>query len=519
MKQYWLMFFVATIALLTSCEEDLLVKTNPNSVTTGSYYNKPEHAVAAVNATYSCLQKFGVFNRYYTYTNVARSDQGIFTEYQVGLPEVNGLEDFTVTGDIQAVKENWRDPYTGVYKANLALENIEGIEMDEDLKNRCMGEAYFLRAVFNFHLINYFGEEIPLYTKVPISGDDFYPTSAEKGVIYDQIIEDLKLAKDLLPLVDTYRGTDNMGRASKGAATSLLGKVYLYTKQYALASAEFKTVINQEVGTYALIDNYRQNSDEFNEHNEESIFEVGYMFGAGIDVWNIGGENELASESQMIQQGSSMFRGNGMLWWNMAASEKTYNEFEEGDPRLYATLWCPGGAIYYDTDKDLNIVEKTYEQYSGSFPQKYSWRKLGSDYANKAQEDAELNIRVIRYADVLLMYAEAQIELDKFTEAETYINMVRERANKPTPQYIGGGTIPTVSVLMQNEGWSNDKAGWTKALRHERFVELAGESHRFNDIVRWDIGSEVLISGYKYVLPIPQAELDANSNLKPNTSN
>lgn len=501
------------------CEDDILEKTNPNEPGMDEFYNNPDEAELAINSVYSALQFFGVYNRYWGYSQGARSDESDFTDYVVGLPEVQGLDDFTMTSSVVAVHEIWRDNYKGLLKANMVLEHIPGIVFtNEDQKNRILGEAYFLRGLYHFILIKNFSEEIPMYDKVPASGEDFYPSPAAPGDIYKLIEADFAMAKDLLPNVDSYRGTAHIGKASKGAATAFLGTALLFQEKYQEAADEFSEIISGATGSYELISQFRENHNNVNENNLESIFEVQYELTAG-DVWNISGENENASEGQIIEQGQTMVRDAGNMWWNMAPSDVIIAEFETSDPRYYKTFWCPGGDTYEDNGAHL-----TYEQYSGASAPYLGWRKWCRDYATPDNE-SDVNVRVMRLADVYLMYAECLIEGATGTEgtAEEAINAVRSRArNIPGAEnYPLTGVLPTVEELIAAAPIINGREinNLRAALRHERMVELAGEGKRWDDIVRWGIGTEVCGQFFKPWLPIYQGDLDTNPNLKPNSSN
>lgn len=511
---------LATVMLFTTaCEDDILEKSNPNQPGLDEFYKTPEDAEKAINAAYSSLQFLGVFNRYWNYSLSARSDESDFTFKVVGLPEVKGLDDFTMTANVNAVHETWRDNYMGILKANMVLLHVPGIDFADQAQNdRILGEAYFLRALYHLNLIRNFGEEIPMYNKVPGETEDFFPASQAPGVIFDFIEEDLLMASSLLPNVETYRGTDMLGKISKGAATSFLGKVYLLREKYQEAADQLAEVINGQCGHYELMERFRDNHDNTNENNLESIFEVQYKITGG-DVWNVIWENENASEGQIIEQGQTMIDGTGGSWWNMKPSQVMIDEFETSDPRYYKTFWCPGGDTYNESGADM-----TYEQYINSdLVGELGWRKWGKDYSTTSVE-SDVNVRVMRLADVYLMYAECLIEgATGAGTPEQYINMVRDRArNIPDAgNYALSGTLPTVEELMAAAPTINGRVinNIEAALRHERMIELAGEGKRWDDILRWGIGQEVRGSIFKEWLPIYQGDLDTNPNLKPNSSN
>ncbi len=542
---YKIIFLIFAIFLFISgCTKDLLEQTTPNDPVLSEFYKTPEEAILGINAAYSALQFFGVYNRYWNYVNSGRSDESVFTDKQAGLPEVDGLDDFTMLGVVPAVHETWRDNYKGVLKANLVLEGVPGIEFsDENLKNRILGEAYFLRALFHFNLITNFSEEIPMYTKVPKVNADFFPFPEEPGAIYDQIEADLNLAKGLLPNVETYRGTNDLGRISKGTAVTFLGKVYLFRGKYQQAANELYELINGSCGHYELVRRLRDNSDATYdsvagygtidgpsvENNLESIFEVQYKLSPeGQDVWNISGENQNASEAQIIEQEMTMIDGTGGMWWNQKPTPKMLAEFEINpvdstviDPRYYKTFWCPGGDKYKIGRRLL-----TYNQYISSARNgQIGWRKWCRDYETSSWE-SDVNVRIFRLADVYLMYAECLIEGASPVGSEGpeyYIDLVRDRArNEPdAPNYNLTAQLPTVAQLLQDKPVINGITldNLRDILRHERMVELAFEGKRWQDILRWNLGTEIFGSQFKPWLPIYTTDLQVNPNLKPNSSN
>jgi tetratricopeptide (TPR) repeat protein len=522
MKNY--IFILGLVAFLTnSCKKDFLEKASPNNLTTGNYYTKPEHALQAINAAYSALQRQGGYNRMSIHAYIVRSDEGVFTQYQIGAPALNGLDDYTVTSGTECVHDLWEDNYKGVLMSNIALEKIPTIEMDTNIRNRCLGEAYFLRALYHFQLMLYFGEEIPINTASPKKPADLTPKSAEIGAGYAQVIEDFKKAKALLPKVDKYRGTDDLGRASMGSATAYLGKALLFQKKYQEAADQFEELIDQKCGTYTLNPSFRDNFDERKENNIESIFEVQFKLSGGNGFGDI--DLPTGSESQLIEGECTMVRGVGKSNWNAMPNQDILTEWEPGDTRFYQTFWTAGGNKF----KDLDGTAKTYEQYvPAEFKGLSFFRKWCRDWSRAEDSfDSDVNVRIMRYADVLLMYAECLIEGATSTTGETpekYINMVRTRANKDTSTdfYPSGGNIPTVEELIATaptiRGVKIDNM--RAALRHERFVELCFEFKRWDDIWRWGIEAQALAGrNYKRLLPIYQGDLDSNPNLKPNGSN
>jgi tetratricopeptide (TPR) repeat protein len=521
-------YFIITCLLFvfSSCSDDFLYKNNLNAIATGTYYINAEEATAAVNACYSAFQR-RASSQWMEHIYAVRAGENEFTVNVVGAPEFIGLDNFTISSSATSVQMMWSDLYKGVMYCNAAIDRIPGVTMDESLKNRLLGEAYFMRGMYHFQLMLYYGEAIPIINGTPKTTDEIYPGPAGPGVGYESIIADFTKAKELLPIVDTYMGTENMGRATKGAATAYLGKALLFKKRYAEAAAEFKEVIDQQVGTYALVPNYRDNHTADNENNEESLFEVQYTYIPGASWWNLDGDG--GNETNMIEREGTMVRHKTEeYWWNSMPTLKMAAEYEAGDPRKYQSLWCPGG------DKFNNILKigdpdnwQTYEECTpaANVGQVFLRKWCGDKSSIERGYESDINIRLMRYADVLLMYAECLIEDGSIGgDPATYIDMVRDRARADiNTDFFGadGGTLPTVAQLLAAPPTINGVTlnNMRAILRHERQVELAFEFKRWDDIVRWDIGADVLPAGYKYVLPIAQSELDANPNMVGNAAN
>ncbi len=501
------------LLLIVSCDKDLLEMSNPNSMLATSFYQTEEDALVSVNAAYSAIQREGFHGYYFAFTQTIRSDEAQLTSKAVGASELIPIESFSANGDNLTVEVHWRDMWNGVWKSNLAIQEIPAIEFeDQQLKNRLIGEARFLRAFYYFHLVLLFGEEIPLILEPPANSGDYFPFNASEGEVYDQIIEDLQEAEKLLFYKEEL-DTIDLGRATKGAAAAYLGKVYLFRREWEKAATVLKRIIDKEYGTYSLCSNYRDNHTSFRENNEESIFEIQFSIGYG-SVWGYGGDYSWGGESHNRERGMTSI----IQWWNAMPTQKTVDEFEEGDLRKYYSCYVPNGALYQNEDGIWKSYEELYD--TGQ----YGWRKYSDDVSGETT-DSDINIRVMRYADVLLMYAEALIELGTGDPAQ-YINMVRTRANQPTDEFPEGGSVPSVEELITQAPVINGIriSDLTTALRHERFVEFAGESHRWDDIVRWGIASEIITApgfrvGVSEILPFFQGDLDTNPNLKPNAAN
>jgi tetratricopeptide (TPR) repeat protein len=352
-----------------------------------------------------------------------------------------------------------------------------------------MGEAYFLRAHYYFILARYFGD-VPLVTKPLSSDDDLFPARNPVSDIYDLIISDLKNAITLLPQKSTYSQKD-MGRASKGAAYGILAKVYLTLGNY----QEAVNMATQVEGLgYSLNPNYADNFNIENENSQESIFEVQYASDGGYSFWD--NENQASWASPFMGPRGANFVGGG-YGWNQPTQE-FMNQYEDGDARKDITTLYQGCPSFDGKD-----YESSYS-YTG-----YNVRKFLVPLSIvPSYDNSPLNFPVLRYADVLLMKAEALNELGQTSQAETYLNRIRNRA--------GLSNIQT--GLSQND--------FRDAVLKERRLELAFEGQRWFDLIRVENGQYGLDflhsigksnASQKHLLfPVPQIEIDRNPKLTQN---
>ena len=518
---------------ISSCKPDMDL-SNPSEISVETYYKTVAQLEASVIPAYQAIvgKSQGCYARCFYFELLAPGDDYNHTfKWQ---PMYQDSYD-TPASDGMALS-SWKDLYNGVRAANLAIDRINAFTgtIDVNTKNRLLGEAYFLRAFHYMHLCEMFGETVPYIVTPPKSSSDYYPSNATAGQIYALIISDFQKAGDLLPLRSVlYANSANIGRATKGAAQAYLAKAYLYrpilevgkAAEFSKAQAELKKVIDSN--EYSLVANYRDNSNVAGENNAESIFEV--QMHNGPD-W-MGGDQSDSWRWQEI----GMFDGTGGAWWNLAPNKKTYNEFEAGDPRKYMTLWCDNGAKF----TNLKGIVSDYSDWMANLSTDkdlYGTRKACPD-KQIADFDDEINDRLMRYADVLLMYAECLNEAGDAAGAKTYINKVRSRANNIVPSeqphlwyQSSPGTIPDVDGLLAKNISINGIAmnSIKNIIQHERYVELCGEYVRYFDLLRWGMADATWLEPLKAIgwtkkamyYPFPQAELDNNKqNLHGNDMN
>ncbi len=555
-------FLLLLLIVFSSCEKDYLTLSDPNNITKQSFYQTSEDAELAINAAYSNLQSFGLYAHYWPYFADFRSDESFATSNATnpGTYTLGDVANYNTLAINEEVERIWRDCYRGAYRANEVIFEVgEGMKdiLEPDLYDRIMGEAHFLRAVYHFHLVKAYGEIIVLADENPSSREEFFRSVAKPGEVWELIISDLQKAKTLLPDNSDPQVTGlNLGRATKGAAAGYLGKVYLFmtsqiynptlgspAEYYQLAADEFEGVVNGNLGNYSLVNFFRANHNNVNENNSESLFEVQFEFiGDETRIWEEHDPTNRTQEGSLRSKGSGMHDGIAVRWYNNAPTASAYNEFERydgfpdsiADPRCFMTMWCPNGAAFMDNGDTL--LYENINWVKGD----YGWRKYEYDFdPNEVygqQTTNDHNTRILRLADIYLMYAEVLIELGRSGEAANWIDQVRARATNAvdegdmnrhlaynTKNTTTNGQVPalkTVSELIASAPTINGVVinNLTAALRHERRVELAGEQHRWFDIVRWNIGPDVIkdptfSAPDSYFLPIPQFEVDNNPNL------
>ncbi|GAA4305357.1 RagB/SusD family nutrient uptake outer membrane protein [Aestuariibaculum suncheonense] len=506
--KYVSLFLSLSIVLSSCVAEDDLIQVDPNNDAVDSFWADDQDALQGVNAAYGSLLTDGTYMRSTPLLldlkgDDSRSNSPWGSMYNVGRFNSN-VADPAIYGWA------YETYYQGIYRSNQVLDKVPGIAMeDEDLKNRILGQAYFLRGLYLFHAVNLF-KNVP----VPVELAAFYPQKTEAEG-WAQVIEDFKTASVMLPVSYTtgISGLDagEVGRATKGAALAYLGKAYLFNKDFINARDAFKAVIDLNV--YSLVTNYRDNFTDKNENNSESVFEVQFSREAGGVDLGWGGAPQSGwgkTSARAITYGPRAFG-----WTDVQPTLALFNEFHEEttvsgevDPRLDATMFYnkPGGMMLYGQDfatfygnnpADLNdLFCRKYQNSDGEYANEYDWR-------------SGINERLMRYADVLLMYAETLNETGATASAYTYIQEVRNRVN-----------LPDLSVTKP--GMSQEEM--REQIGHERFLEFALEGHRFDDIRRWgwlddtnklnwlkarDAEYATYSKGREY-FPIPQLEIDNN---------
>ena len=479
---------ITLLVVLTACE-DLLEITPETSETEENAFQREEDAILAISAVYDPLQwQFhGELGDAYAFTWMYQGlRSGDLSQDVSGgfFAQAAEFENLDIAENNLFVKTVWFKLFSGVFRANSAIGNITKMPDDVftgDTKARLIAEAKFLRGLYYFELVRNFGG-VPLFTEVLDVSNIKVPRSPAENV-YEQIETDLEEAAAALP--PSYEA-GNLGRATSLAANGLLAKVFLYQEKHTEAKTAAEAVIAHEGEYVNLEENYGDNWSLDNEYGIESLFEVGYLDN------EIGGTFSIQNDGSLSAQFTSMNVAGTLLtgWQYNLPRQDLYNAFEPGDERLDATIIHEGSTFNSQimTDEGLNPMPgnflTTNNPVTGLYSKKFFITPETAKELSSLQR-SPLNEKLLRYADVLLIHAEASLTAGG--DGLTSLNKVRERAGLSP---LGGYDL-------------ND-------IVQERRVELANEGQRFYDLVRWGIAASVLPgfdSNKDELLPIPFDEI------------
>ncbi|UXX79376.1 RagB/SusD family nutrient uptake outer membrane protein [Reichenbachiella carrageenanivorans] len=501
-----IIYLLAVVGFIaTSCDEDaFLHEVNPNAISADIFWENQGDAEAALTTVYGALQFYTISGAGLGFSNL-RSDMyatNTFTPW-VSWNDLNISDNHALIGQIYA------EPYIGIFRANQLINNLPDIDdpnFDEEDKNAIMAQAKFLRAVYYFKTTNDFGGAVLTTSASGLKEDIHLPFSTIQQVTDSVIIPDLEFAVANLP--KKWEG-ENLGRATWGAAKAMLGKTYLYNKEFEKAAKEFEELLAE--GLYSLVPDPLDNFKQDTEFNAESIFEV--PFNA---EYNGGTPNNLAFQVDNTAGGSGTETVNITRFYVPEA----LGGYRTLLPTYFAHEVILSDSISGSTDHSSRINASIapsnfeglyYNKTSADYPTK-PWSFGETAYIKKytnwnwqenegGQGRSSINYRMIRLADVYLMYAEALLSqaTPDVATAIVYIDNVRKRAGVVTlHDYIdANGTIPQLHVSREAYG-SRPEVTPTAAnvLTHlrmvERPIELCFEGSRWNDLVRWGIVREML---------------------------
>lgn len=481
--KYALCFFLLS-GLLAGCS-DILEKEPLSLIDASNAYQSPGDAEMAITAAYNPLTNNNwTVNGYmhWVLANVASDDAEKGGESGSDQLYAQQISLFNIPSDNEAIRFAWSSQYIGVHRANLVLEHVPAIGMDEHLKERYLAEAKFLRAWYYFNLVKTFGD-VPLVLQAELEAYDL--ARAPKQQVYDQIIQDLEEAIAVLPQASEYAVADR-GHATKGAAQAYLGKVYLYLHNFQKAEELFAAVIHS--GEYNLDPDYYGMFLRDGENSSEHIFQVQFLNDQGAQPQN----NQLS-----VVMGSRARNG----WGFNLPTQDFVDAFEVGDPRLSNSVYKNGDMMIDD------LVANVGNSTTGYLNKKYyvpEYERVGGAL-QPGRDDIYM-----RFGKVLLWYAEAANENGHLQEALTSLNRVRARARGDN-----ASILPDIT--------ETNKEALREKIWHEQRVEFGQEFERFFELVRQGRAGAVLRAyaakyntkkgegfrdGVNEIFPIPQSEIN-----------
>ncbi len=465
---------VASAISFQSCKKSFLNVDPAQNTSATQFFKTQDDATKAVSAMYANMHEYNNIAFPAIAIESVGSDDAEKGSSATDATYMNSYHNFTVTAGEGQLQGFYKGQYQTINFANQILTNVPGITMDDALKTRYLAEAKFIRAYCYFRLVRAFGD-VPLRLTLPKDATEYNLPRTAKAQVYAAIETDLTDAAAALPR--TY-GSADVGRITKGAALALHARVALYLKKW----ADVVTYTTQVMGMgYSLYPDYEQMFRTNHKNNQESVFEI---------QCNLIPNNPDASNSQYSQvQGVRGSTGGG--WGFNVPTADLAAAYETGDPRRDATIifrgeTTPEGDVIPADGDNPRYNQKSYVPFSL--------------YVSGFNEGAQQNKIVIRYADVLLMNAEANNELGNGSAAIGPLNQVRARAR-------GGNAAILPNVIFTTQ------AALRTAIYKERRVEFAMEFERYFDVIRQGRGTEVFGSrgwtaGKNEVWPIPQNEID-----------
>ncbi|MBM1105832.1 RagB/SusD family nutrient uptake outer membrane protein [Aurantibacter crassamenti] len=516
MKNSIYLLLVCLATVFTGCE-DYLEEIPKDSISPVNFYQSEEDAVAAVNGAYAALRVNDYYSRYWITSSTLASD-GCFSRLSA-TSDRGQIITMNDAGMVTSSRYNiaiWGAVWQAVNRANAVLDNVPEIEMDESLKTRILGEAKFLRALTYFNMVRRWGG-VPLILSETVTSDigELQVSRNTADEVYVQIIIDLTEAMQSLPNIGDYSGND-VGRASKEAAQGLLAKVQLYRQDWANAKTNAVAVINSPSGLDLMPDpkdNYWQSNGNV-DNNIESIFEVQYN-GVSPQGHQLGNNFEPNSNGYGPGQWGTII---GSLWW--------YNKFDENDKRKEATWLTEFPSLEGDT-----IVQWYENTYPVPHVNKYR------DPLNKVSDGMAYNIKVLRFADVLLTAAEATNEAEGPGNAYQYVNRVRNRAGLPDLSGLSKEQLRDSIYLEFRKELCYEGQDYEELVRQGKFFENKEAYATYTVPPMFDDDGNVFVPNqalldriaryqpdlefyevdeWNTIFPLPQDALDKNPNLAQN---
>ena len=470
----------ATILLSQSCQKNFLDRPQQDKVPVAKFWVSESDATQAVDAMYANLHAWNNI----AFAPIAVEAMGSDDSEKGSVPDdsqyMNDFNNFTASATEGQISDFYSGEYQTINLANQVIDNIQPISMDATLKGRYTAEAKFIRAYAYFRLVRAFGDLV-LRLHVPKDASEYSLPRSPKAQVYTAIEQDLTDAASVLP--QTYPTTD-VGRATKGAALALHAKVAMYQNKW----TDVVTYTTQVMGMgYSLFPNFEKMFRTENKNNSESIFEIQNNL--------IQGHPEISNSQYSQVMGVRGITGGG--WGFNNPTQNLVDEFETGDPRLNGTVIFRGSTTAEGDAIPVATVPNPRYNYKSYVP--------FTMYVSGFNEGCQQDKIVIRYAEVLLMNAEANNETGNAAAALASLEQVRARARG-----ANAAVLPKVTTT--------DQGALRTAIYHERRVEMAMEFDRYFDVIRQGraaavFGARGWKAGKNEVWPIPQNEIDLSAGV------
>lgn len=503
MKLKYFFLFIFTLLLGNSCSESFLDQSNPTQITTEDFWQTEDDLESAVATIYNIITDdyqghYGTVNWQLMESRTENFEErnDVRARYEIAVFQNTSSNDYSA--------DLYKGAYVGIFRANQIIQYGGAMDIDETVKQPLIAKATFLRGLNYFFLVTDFGA-VPITTAVAETSEDYFVGKSSEEEVWTQIINDFKAGEQYLP--DVWDAS-NKGRVSRGAALSFLGRAYLYRADYDNAILVLKEVVdNESTFGYGLHPDYAELFDGEHENGVEGVFEIQYSNIGGTSIW--AGEEIDKPQTTFIAEECAPGEVGG--WFEMQPTKVLLDSFlveptvgGEYDPRALATVaWDYPGSVHYQ------------RAFSSTWGTDEIWLRKNQNWWNANETDneykSELNEYGIRYADVLLMLAEAYTMKGQVAAAAPLVHRIRERANLENKL---GVMLTSSQEQMMTE------------IRRQRNLEFAREGLHFYDLRRWGIleqtiknakgtGYQNYTAKFEYY-PIPEDELNNNPNMTQN---
>lgn len=493
MKNFKIIIPIIISIILISCEGKLDLD-NPNKLTSATFWKTEADFKLAITSCYTPLKNWngGYYGTRGLMVRISRADD---IEFRNDIQDIYSMHRFTNDPNNSVAHNIFYQFYNAIYRANSILQEIEGKEFSKEFVDQIRGEALFIRGMYFFQLAKEFGD-VPLRLTATQDPATFQMEKSTQAEVYAQAEKDFIESASLLPL------KNEPGKPTRGTSFAYLGKLYVYMEKWQEAK-EVLEPLTKSPYTYRLMDDFTWNFDEEHENNDESIFEILYEPVGGSNQWDNG---ETANSAQSTTIAVEYAAGAVGGWFEAKPTQKIMDIFlkekaANGDydyRALTSVAWDYPGCMYYK--------RPIQEVLSGNELDSYWIIKYQN--SNTREQEVEtlpsyINERAMRFADVILLLAECELNLNNTAQAIKYIDQIRTR---------GGNLLPYSG--------NTDAASVKEELIHQRAIEFFKEGERFYDLRRWGLLEKELqkqdsirfasFQKRHYFLPIPAKEIQTN---------